>query len=74
VTFEEGTQAQWLHDLLRPIVDQIVVCDRRGEHHGNKADQLDADKLSHRLLSGGLRAVYQAALTASRFRSSRART
>jgi transposase len=58
VTFEEGTQAQWLHDLLTPVVDQIVVCDRRGEHRGNKADQLDADKLSHRLLSGGLRAVY----------------
>jgi hypothetical protein len=30
VTFEEGTQAQWLHDLLTPVVDQIVVCDRRG--------------------------------------------
>ena len=58
VTFEEGTQAQWLHDLLTPVVDQIVVCDRRGEHRGNKADQLDADKLSHRLLSGDLRAVY----------------
>jgi hypothetical protein len=58
VTFEEGTQAQWLHDLLTPVVDQIVVCDRRGEHRGHKADQLDADKLSHRLLSGDLRAVY----------------
>lgn len=58
VAFEEGTQAQWLHDLLAPVVDRIVVCDRRGEHRGNKADQLDADKLSHRLLTGDLRAVY----------------
>ncbi|MBC8112849.1 MAG: transposase [Candidatus Saccharimonas sp.] len=58
VAFEEGTQAQWLHDLLSPVVDQVVVCDRRGEHRGNKADQLDADKLSHRLLAGDLRAVY----------------
>lgn len=58
VAFEEGTQAQWLYDLLVPQVDRVIVCDRRGEHRGNKADQMDADKLSHRLLSGDLRSVY----------------
>jgi hypothetical protein len=58
VAFEEGTRAQWLHDLLAPLVDQVIVCDRRGEHRGNKADQRDADKLSHRLLTGDLRGVY----------------
>ena len=58
VAFEEGTQAQWLHDLLAPLVDRVIVCDRRGEHRGNKADQMDADQLSHRLLGGDLRAVY----------------
>ena len=58
VAFEEGTQAQWLHDLLEPLVDRIVVCHRRGEHRGNKADQKDADRLSLRLLTGDLRAVY----------------
>jgi hypothetical protein len=58
VAFEEGTQAQWLHDLLAPVVDQTIVCDRRGEPRGNKADQRDADQLSHRLLTGDLRAVY----------------
>jgi hypothetical protein len=31
VAFEEGTQAQWPYDLLVPVVDQIIVCDRRGE-------------------------------------------
>ena len=31
VAFEEGTQAQWLHDLLVPLVHQVVVCDRHGE-------------------------------------------
>ncbi len=31
VVFEEGTQAQWLYDLLRPRVDRVLVCDRRGE-------------------------------------------
>ena len=58
VAFEEGTQAQWLHDLLSPLVERVVVCDLRGEHRGNKADRLDADKLSQRLLSDDLRPVY----------------
>jgi transposase len=59
VTFEEGTQAQWLHDLLGPVVDRVLVCDRRGEsQQGNKADQLDADLLSELLRRGALRAVY----------------
>ena len=31
VAFEEGIQAQWLHDLLGPLVQRVVVCDRRGE-------------------------------------------
>jgi len=56
VAFEEGTQAQWLHDLLVPVVDRMLVCDRRGEsQQGNKADQVDADQLSERLRVGGLR-------------------
>jgi len=59
VAFEEGTQAQWLHDLLAPVVDRVVVCDRRGEKRlGNKADQPDADELSELLRRGALRAVY----------------
>ncbi len=59
VAFEEGTQAQWLHDLLVPVVDQVVVCDRRGESkRGNKADQIDADELSDLLRCGRLRPVY----------------
>jgi transposase len=59
VTFEESTQAQWLHDLLVPIVERVIVCDRRGQsQQGNKADQLDAEQLSELLRLGGLRAVY----------------
>jgi transposase len=58
VAFEEGTQAQWLHDLLTPLVDRVIVCNRRGEHRGHKADVIDADLLSQRLLTGDLRAVY----------------
>ena len=29
LTFEEGTSAAWLHDLLKPHVDRLVVCDPR---------------------------------------------
>jgi transposase len=59
VAFEEGTQAQWLHDLLGPRVDRVVVCDRRGQgQRGNKGDRVDADELSEQLRRGGLRAVY----------------
>ncbi len=59
VTFEEGTQAQWLYELLAPLVDRVVVCDRRGApRQGNKGDQVDADQLSELLRCGALRAVY----------------
>jgi transposase len=59
LTFEEGTQAQWLYDLLTPLVDRVIVCDRRGTaHQGNKGDQVDADQLSDLLRRGALRAVY----------------
>ena len=29
VTFEEGTCAAWLHNLLKPHVSRVVVCDPR---------------------------------------------
>lgn len=59
VAFEEGTQSQWLHDLVAPIVARVVVCDGRGlDHAGNKGDQVDADRLSELLRLGGLHAVY----------------
>jgi hypothetical protein len=59
VTLDEGTQAQWLHGLLAPIVHRVLVCDRRGEsRQGNKGDQPDADELSDLLRCGRLRAVY----------------
>ncbi len=59
VAFEEGTQAQWVHELLVPLVDRVVVCDRRGQaRQGNKGDQVDADELAEQLRRGGLRAVY----------------
>src|SRR6266481_4724632 len=29
VTFEEGTWAAWLHDLLKPHVTEVLVCNPR---------------------------------------------
>ncbi len=40
VTFEEGTWAAWLYDLLKPRVANLVVCNPRKIallQHGNKA-------------------------------------
>lgn len=59
VAFEEGTQAQWLHDALVRVADRVIVCDRRGKsRQGSKGDQVDADQLSELLRRGALRAVY----------------
>ena len=59
VVLEEGTQAQWLHDLLAPVVHRVIVCDRRGDPaRGNKGDFHDADELAELLRCGRLRAVY----------------
>jgi len=59
VAFEEGTQAQWLYDLLRPLVQRVIVCDRRGtSSQGHKADQHDAEELAELLRRDALRPVY----------------
>src|ERR1700688_4717373 len=61
VTFEEGTCAAWLHDLLKPHVTQVLVCDPRKNallKEGNKNDRIDARKLASLLRAGLLSAVY----------------
>lgn len=59
VALEEGTQAQWLSDLLTGRVARVVVCDRRGEpQRGSKGDWHDAEQLMQRLRRGDLHAVY----------------
>src|SRR5450759_2904384 len=61
VTFEEGTGAAWLHDLLKPHVTKVVVCDPRKNallKAGNKNDRIDARKLADLLRSGLLSPVY----------------
>ena len=61
VTFEEGTWATWLYDLLKPHVAQVVVCNPRRNallKEGNKSDRVDARKLAELLRAGLLSPVY----------------
>jgi hypothetical protein len=61
VTFEEGTWATWLYDLLKPHVTKLVVCDPRRNallQDGNQNDRVDARKLSDLLYLNKLNAVY----------------
>lgn len=61
LTFEEGTSAAWLHDLLRPQVSRLVVCDPRKNallKDGNKNDRVDARKLAELLRTNQVKAVY----------------
>jgi len=61
VTWEEGTWAAWLYDLLKPHVAQVLVCDPRRNallKDGNKSDKIDARKLADLLRTGMLRPVY----------------
>src|SRR6476469_6526978 len=59
LTFEEGTSAAWLHDLLQPHVSRLVVCDPRKNallKEGNKSDRIDARKLAELLRTNQLSA------------------
>ena len=61
LTFEEGTSAAWLHDLLKPHVSRLVVCDPRKNallKDGNKSDRIDARKLAELLRGNQLHPVY----------------
>jgi transposase len=57
-TWEEGTWAAWLYDLLQPQVQQVVVCNPRRNallKEGSKSDKGDARKLADLLRTGMLR-------------------
>ena len=61
VTFEEGTSAAWLYDLLKPRVTKLVVCDPRKNasmREGNQSDKIDARLLAELLRLNHLNPVY----------------
>ena len=61
VTFEEGTWAAWLYDLLKPHVTEVVVCNPRKAallKDGSKGDRIDARKLAELLYMNRIKSVY----------------
>src|SRR5712664_4524384 len=61
VTFEEGTWAAWLYDLLKPHVTEVVVCNPRKNallKDGSKSDRIDARKLAEQLYMNKIKSVY----------------
>lgn len=61
VTFEEGTHAAWLYDVLKKTKAEVIVCDPRKNRllrDGNKSDKVDARKLAQLLRAGLLSPVY----------------
>src|SRR5438034_2775189 len=62
VTFEEGTWAAWLYDLLKPYVTNVVVCNPRRNallKEGSRNDRIDARKLAELLRTNLLSPVYR---------------
>jgi len=62
VTFEQGIQAAWLYQMIRPLVAEVIVCNPRDNklvQTGNKSDKIDAHKLATLLRMGELKPVYQ---------------
>src|SRR4030081_2009334 len=61
VTFEEGTSAAWLYDLLKPHGTKLVVCDRRKKasmREGQQRDKIDARRVAGLLRLNHLSPVY----------------
>lgn len=62
LAMEEGPMADWLMRQLKPLVDELVVCDPRRNaligKDGDKTDALDAFALADLFRGGYLRAVH----------------
>lgn len=60
LTFEEGTHAAWLYEILDRHVGELVVCNPRKNRRRqeNKSDRVDAIQLARWLRSGDLSPVY----------------
>lgn len=61
VVFEEGTMAEWLYSILRPMVAEVVVCNPRRNKllaAGNHGDKIDAHNLAELLRLGSIKPVY----------------
>jgi transposase len=59
VTFEEGCQAEWLYDLIRPYATKVIVCNpRKIARSDRRSDKIDAKRLAELLRTNALKATY----------------
>ncbi len=61
VTFEEGTLATWLDDVVEPLAHRLIVCNpkhNRGRMGRNRNDRIDAATLAELLRLNAVKAVY----------------
>jgi transposase len=65
LTIEEGPLAGWLWRNLRPLLDDMTVCEPRRNrliaHDGDKDDDIDGEKLAQLLRGGYVKSVHQCA-------------
>ncbi len=64
LVIEETTTSQWLYAELRPLVEEVVVCDpyrNRLLSEGPKTDKIDAIKLVQLLKAGLVKSVFHTA-------------
>ena len=59
VTFEEGCQAGWLYDLIRPYVAEVKVCNpRKVVRSDRRSDRIDAKRLAELLRTNAITPTY----------------
>src|SRR5215216_1320623 len=51
ICFEEGTHSEWLYELLKPHVDEIIVT-QPTKSGGQKSDSIDAWSLAEKIRTG----------------------
>jgi transposase len=60
-TFEEGTLAAWLYDVVEPLVHRLIVCNPKYNKQWmgkNRNDRIDAATLAELLRLNAVKAVY----------------
>ena len=71
LTFEECELSAWLYEILRPEVDELIVCNpvANKDYKKIKTDKMDARRLSKLLRGGFLISVYHDGSKREQFRS-----
>jgi len=70
LTFEECELSTWLYEILKPEVDELIICNpvANGDYKKKKTDKIDARKLSKLLRGGFLTSVFHDGSKREQFR------